>query len=208
MSDGATSVGAVVWPSYLKSRTIPVRDFFLATIEDCPALAERLRGATLINEVQATGNYSYSSTHSHGERYLLLGDAYAFIDPVFSSGVMLAMNSAFAGAEAVDACLRTPARARSALRKFDRTSRRGPREFSWFIYRVTDPAMRELFLAPRNPLRMKEALLSLLAGDIFERTPIWPSLHAFKLLYRLSSLLSWRRSREAARRRRLNAQAA
>jgi flavin-dependent dehydrogenase len=208
LSDGATSVGAVVWPSYLKSRTTSVREFFLATIEDCPALAERLRGATLITEVQATGNYSYSATHSHGERYLLLGDAYAFIDPVFSSGVMLAMNSAFAGAEAVDACLRTPARARAALRAFDRTMRRGPHEFSWFIYRVTDPAMRELFLAPRNPLRMKEALLSLLAGDIFERTPIWPSLRAFKLLYGLSSMLSWRRSREAARRRRLNAQAA
>jgi flavin-dependent dehydrogenase len=204
LSDGATSVGAVVWPSYLKTRTTPVRDFFLATIEDCPALAQRLRGATLINETQATGNYSYSSTHSHGERYLLLGDAYAFIDPVFSSGVLLAMHSGFVGADAVDACLRTPARARTALREFDRSLRSGPREYSWFIYRVTTPTMRELLLAPRNLLRMKEAMLSVLAGDIFGSTPIWPSVRAFKLTYHVFSLLRARRSVQAAWRRSVN----
>lgn len=47
----------------------------------------------------------------HGERYIMIGDAFAFIDPVFSSGVMLAMNSAFLGADVVDANLRDPAQA-------------------------------------------------------------------------------------------------
>jgi len=204
LHDGATSVGAVVWPYYLKSRSVPVHEFFLATIALCPPLAQRLANATLTTEVEATGNYSYSSTRSHGEGYLLLGDAYAFIDPVFSSGVMLAMNSAFVGADAVDACLRAPARARAALREFDRSMRSGPREFSWFIYRVTTPAMREMLLAPRNLLRMKEALLSLLAGDIFGSTPIWKSVRAFKMTYRLSSLLHPRRSARAARRHSIN----
>jgi flavin-dependent dehydrogenase len=204
LSDGACSVGAVVWPYYLKSRTVPVRDFLLATIALCPPLAQRLSGAQLINEVQATGNYSYHCTRSHGERYLLLGDAYAFIDPMFSSGVMLAMHSAFAGAETVDICLREPARAAAALRAFDRTMRHGPRQYSWFIYRVTSPTMREMFLGPRNIWRVKEALLSLLAGDIFGTTPIWTSLRAFKLLYRLISLRHLGRSARAWRRRRMN----
>jgi flavin-dependent dehydrogenase len=204
LHDGATSIGAVVWPYYLKSRAVPVREFFLATIALCPPLAQRLANATLMTEVEATGNYSYSSTRSHGDRYLLVGDAFAFIDPVFSSGVMLAMHSAFVGADAVDACLRTPARARAALREFDRSLRRGPREFSWFIYRVTTPTMRELILAPRNLLRMKEALLSVLAGDIYGRTPIWKSVRAFKMTYGVSSLLHPLRSVLAARRRSLN----
>jgi flavin-dependent dehydrogenase len=208
LHDGATSIGAVVWPYYLKSRSVPVKEFFLATIALCAPLAQRLAGATLTGEVQATGNYSYSSTRSHGAHYLLLGDAYAFIDPVFSSGVMLAMNSAFAGAAAIDACLRTPARAHSALRAFDRASRRGPREFSWFIYRVTTPTMRELLLAPRNLLRMKEALMSVLAGDIFGATPIWNSVRAFKLTYGIFSLLHPLRTVLAARRRSLNIRAA
>jgi flavin-dependent dehydrogenase len=204
LHDGASSVGAVVWPYYLKSRSVPVREFFLATIAQCPPLAQRLANATLITEVEATGNYSYSSTQSHGNGYLLLGDAYAFIDPVFSSGVLLAMHSAFAGADAVDACLRTPARARAAMRVFDRSLRCGPREYSWFIYRVTTPTMRELLLAPRNLLRMKEAMLSVLAGDIYGSTPIWPSVRAFKLTYHVFSLLHARRSAQAARRRSIN----
>ncbi len=54
--------------------------------------------------------------------------------------------------------------------------RHGPREFSWFIYRMTNPTMRDLFMSPRNVLRVKEALLSVLAGDIFGKTPIWRSL--------------------------------
>jgi flavin-dependent dehydrogenase len=204
LHDGATSVGAVVWPHYLKSRSVPVRQFFLASIALCPPLARRLANAALTTEVEATGNYSYSSTRSHGEGYLLLGDAYAFIDPVFSSAVLLAMHSAFVGADAVDACLRTPARARAALRVFDRSIRCGAREYSWFIYRVTTPTMRELLLAPRNLLRMKEAMLSVLAGDIFGRTPIWKSVRAFKMTYGLFSLLHPRRSALAARRRSFN----
>ena len=41
--------------------------------------------------------------------------------------------------------------------------------FSWYIYRVNTPAMRDLFMAPRNYFRMQEALLSLLSGDVFRR---------------------------------------
>jgi flavin-dependent dehydrogenase len=204
LHDGATSVGAVVWPYYLKSRSVPLRQFFLDTIALCPPLAQRLAQATLMTEVEATGNYSYGSTRSYGERYLLLGDAYAFIDPVFSSGVMLAMKSAFVGAEALDTCLNSPARAPAALRAFDRLVRRGPREFSWFIYRVSTPTMREMLLAPRNLLRMKEALLSVLAGDIYGRTPIWSAVRAFKITYRLFTLLHPLRSLMAARRRSFN----
>ena len=204
LHDGATSVGAVVWPYYLKSRSVPVRQFFLDTIALCPPLAQRLAQATLMTEVEATGNYSYASTSSHGERYLLLGDAYAFVDPVFSSGVMLAMTSAFAGADAIGTCLTAPSRAGAALRAFDRAVRRGPREFSWFIYRISAPTMRDMLLAPRNLLRMKEALLSVLAGDIYGRTPIWNSLRAFKITYRLLALLHPLRSLTALRRRSFN----
>jgi flavin-dependent dehydrogenase len=204
LADGATSIGAVVWPHYLKTRTTSVREFFLATIAQCAPLAEKLKDATLISEVEATGNYSYACDHSHGANYFLIGDAYTFIDPVFSSGVMLAMNSGIAAAEAIHACRTQPATAKRALKQFDRTMRHGPKQFSWFIYRVTNPTMRELFLGPRNVLRMEEALLSLLAGDIFGRTPIWRSLRLLKGVYFLMSLANLSRTIRAARRRAFN----
>ncbi len=202
LADGASSVGAVVWPYYLKQRSTGLQEFFLATIALCPALAARLAQATLCTQVEATGNYSYSSRRSCGPRYLLLGDAYAFIDPVFSSGVWLAMHSADVAATTIDRCLRTPQLAVSALRDFDRQMRHGPRVFSWFIHRLTMPAMRELLMHPRNTLRMKEAVLSMLAGDIYGTVPIWGALRWFKGLYYLTSLALLRRSLAAAWRRR------
>jgi hypothetical protein len=118
------------------------------------------------------------------------------------------MQNAFDGAAAIDTCLRNPARSRAALRRFDRAVRHGPRQFSWFIYRITSPTMREMFMGPRNILRMKEALLSMLAGDIFGTTPIWGALRAFKLTYSLLTLAHPRRNARARRLRRLNIQPA
>ena len=96
LHDGATSVGAVVWPYYLKSRRVPVREFFLATIALCPPLAQRLADATLTDRGRGHRQLLVR-LDAHSRRALsALGDAFAFIDPVFSSGVMLAMHSAFA----------------------------------------------------------------------------------------------------------------
>jgi hypothetical protein len=66
--------------------------------------------------------------------------------------------------------------------------------------------MRELFMYPQNPLRVKEALLSVLAGDIFGKTPIWRSLSIFKSIYYIGSAATWRRTFRAWRRRRANIQ--
>lgn len=204
LADGMTSVGAVVWPYYMKSREVPLREYFLQTLSLCPRLAEKLQSAELATDVEATGNYAYSCRRAHGDRFLLVGDAYAFVDPVFSSGVMFAMHGGIAAAEAIDEALRLPSRRRQAFRRFERRVRHGPRAFSWFIYRMTRPIMRDLFMAPRNILRMKEALLSLLAGDIYGSTPIWASLRAFKLVYYVTSLAHPRASFAALRARARN----
>ncbi len=203
--DGATSVGAVTWPYYLKTRNKKsLEQFLLDTIALCAPLSERLQHAQLISPVEATGNYSYACDRTHGSNYLLLGDAYTFIDPVFSSGVMLAMHSAFVGADAVDTCLRHPRQAAAALKKFDNTMRIGPKAFSWFIYRITNPTMRDMFMEPRNIFRVKEALLSVLAGDLFGKTPIHGPLLLFKGLYYAASLLNFRRTLTAWRMRKYN----
>jgi len=202
LRDGITSVGAVCTPQYMKTRRTDPAAFLHDTIALCPALAERLRDARLVNDVTATGNYSYQAERMVGERYIMVGDAFAFVDPVFSSGVMLGMNSAFLGAEAVDAWLRDPHAAEALMRRFDREVRHGVRSFSWFIYRMTGPGIRALFMQPNNRLRMREAVVSLLAGDLFRGTPIRPSLTAFKAVYYVTSLLSARTSLAAWRERR------
>lgn len=191
LADGTTSVGVVCGPDYIKQRGTDVTNFFLGAIARCPALAERLKDAQLTGPPTATGNYSYKADRMAGRSYIILGDAFAFIDPVFSTGVYLAMKSAFIGAEAVKATLKDPRRGPAEMARFDRTVRRGLDRFTWYIYHVNSPAMRDLFMAPRNYFRVEEALLSLLAGDIFRRSPAHKRLLFFKLLYYLKTLGYW-----------------
>ncbi|MEO6146790.1 MAG: NAD(P)/FAD-dependent oxidoreductase [Sulfuriferula sp.] len=208
LADGTTSVGAVTWPYYLKTRhKKSLEQFLMETIALCAPLSEKLQFAQLSSPVEATGNFAYECDHTHGSNYLLLGDAYTFIDPVFSSGVMLAMQSAFVGAETVDTCLRQPREAAAALKKFDHSMRKGPKAFSWFIYRVTNPTMRDMFMGPRNIFRVKEALLSVLAGDVFGKTPIHGPLLVFKGLYYAASILNFKRTFKAWRMRKRNIRA-
>ncbi|MDO8770326.1 MAG: NAD(P)/FAD-dependent oxidoreductase [Burkholderiaceae bacterium] len=182
--DGTTSVGAVASPAYFKNRKGDLNSFLMETIALAPKLAERLKDATLLEPATSTGNYAYDSKFCRGDRFAMVGDAYAFVDPMFSSGVYLAMNSAFESATAVDLWLRGEAKeAEKAFRHFEKVMRHGPHMFSWFIYRITSPAIRKIFMQPRNVWRMQEALLSILAGDVFRNTPVRPRLWGFKFIY-------------------------
>jgi flavin-dependent dehydrogenase len=205
LKDGITSIGAVVWPYYMKARDKPLREYFLQTIAMCAPLQERLKDAELVAEPEATGNYSYVAELCQGDNFILVGDAYTFIDPVFSSGVMLAMNSGFAGADVIDARLRRDAAAEARAReRFNYVMRVGPKEFSWFIYRVTNPTMRDLFMAPSEKLGMKAAIISILAGDLFGETRFKRGLFFFRAVYYMFSFAHLRRTFVAWRRRAFN----
>jgi flavin-dependent dehydrogenase len=191
LKDGSMSVGAVCRPEYLKQRKNSPPEFLMQTIALAPAeMRHRLRKATLMdNQARATGNYSYQSTRMRGERYIMVGDAFAFIDPVFSSGVLLGMNSGLLGAEAVDVWLREgAAAAQSRFRHFERMVKRGVETFSWFIWRFNSPGMRFLMLQPGNPFRVQEAVISLLAGDVFRDIGARSRFWLFKLFYLMFSL--------------------
>ena len=202
LSDGVTSVGAVCWPYYLKSRAVSPEQFFRDTVALCPGVRERLAGAERVSEVTATGNYSYQARRMAGEGYVIVGDAFAFVDPVFSTGVFLAMHSAFRAAAAVDASLSRPRESSRRLAAYDREVRRGIATFSWFIYRVTTPAFRYLILNPSNVWRVRDGVVSLLAGDVFRAGPVRSRLWLFKAIYYAASVAMWKQSWAAYRRRR------
>ena len=207
LADGATSVGAVCFPSYLKSRKTNPEQFLLDTIALAPALAARLRDARLVSPVTATGNYSYAAPgRASGESYIMVGDAYAFIDPIFSTGVLLAMQSGFSGADVVEICLDRPRRARRALKAYEANMRRGLRVFSWFIHRIMTPGLQDIFMNPGNQFRLRDALLAVLAGNVVFGRGLAARLLALKALYYLfsaarlgTSLAIWRKRRQANR---------
>jgi Dehydrogenases (flavoproteins) len=203
--DGVMSVGAVCWPEYLKTRKTSTEDFLCQTIKLCPPVWERMLESRLVGKVRATGNYSYTSTRMYGDGYILVGDAFAFLDPVFSTGVMLAMTGGMLGAEAVDAHLRNDIEAaRRLFAQYERRIRRAIRTISWFIYRFTSPALQELFMAPRGIFRIEQAIISVLAGDLFRKMPVRVPLAIFKAVYLTTSARKFPDTWSSYRRRRRN----
>ena len=191
LNDDVTSIGAVLQPEQLRRRSGALEPFLMDILNSVPALKARMAQARLLGNLEATGNYSYQCRELCGRRWIMVGDASAFIDPVFSSGVYLAMHGAERAAEVVDGVLRG-ARERVLQRAYVREMRAGLREFSWFIVRFTTPALAWLFANPRNVLRLQEATVSLLGGHVFGAQAPRLRLRLFKLLYYLVSLRMWR----------------
>lgn len=189
LPEGVMSVGLVSTPEFFKRRRGSFEEYLLATLAGIPSVAARMSGAELLSPVTATGNYSYRSRVMRGEGWLMAGDAYAFIDPVFSSGVLLAMASAEMGAEAADAWLDDPARAEPLLRAFERKVDRAIRTFAWLIFRFHTPVMRDMFMEPRNRFRMREGLIGLLAGNVHANVNRQLPVLAFKASYYLLNVL-------------------
>jgi flavin-dependent dehydrogenase len=195
MPDGVMSIGAVCRPEYLKQRKGRTTEFLLETLKSSAGLKSRIERAEIMSEVRVTGNYSYDSTRMGGPGWVMVGDAFAFLDPVFSSGVYLAMSGAEQAATVVDAALREPNREKELLRKLEKRQRAGMARFSFFIYRFNGPVMTQMFRQPRNTWQLEQGVISMLAGDLFDTPKVLRRLGIFKLVYAIEGLRDWRRWR-------------
>ncbi|HEY0802356.1 MAG TPA: tryptophan 7-halogenase, partial [Steroidobacteraceae bacterium] len=195
LPDGVMSIGAVCRPEYLKQRKGRTVEFLLDTLKQNAGLWQRIERAELISEVRVTGNYSYDSARMGGPGWVLVGAAFAFLDPVFSSGVYLAMSGAEQAAAAVDTALRHPSRENRLLRSLEKRQRAGMARFSFFIYRFNGPVLAQMFSEPRNTWQLEQGVISMLAGDLFDSPKVLRRLSLFKLVYAVVGLRIWRRWR-------------
>jgi flavin-dependent dehydrogenase len=196
LPDGVMSIGAVCRPAYLKQRKGKTVDFFLETLRQNEGMRRRIERAELMGgEVRVTGNYSYDSAQMGGAGWLMIGDAFAFLDPVFSSGVYLAMSGAEQAVTVIDTALREPWREARLLRKLERRQRVGMNRFAFFIYRFNSPIMGRIFRQPRNVWQIEQGVISMLAGDLFDSPRVLRRLRAFRFVYAMTALrhfVRWR----------------
>ncbi|MFQ5430256.1 MAG: NAD(P)/FAD-dependent oxidoreductase [Phycisphaerae bacterium] len=100
--EGLVSVGVVAPPAYLCSgRGDDPAATLDEEIENCPGIRKRLARAERVGKVYITADFSYAATAVAGDGWVLVGDAFGFLDPVYSSGVMLALKSAEYAADAI-----------------------------------------------------------------------------------------------------------
>ncbi len=176
LANGITSVGRVAPARSLGGRKVD-EAYLDEAIQSTPYLAQRLSGAKRVAPVRTASDYSYVSRQFTGERWLLVGDAAAFIDPVFSTGVYLGMIGAFRAAEAVEAALEKNHFKRSAFSAYDRWLHRGITTYRNFVKGFYAPEFVEVMMHPSDKLQLRQAVTSLLAGhgvDSFDVTwRIW-----------------------------------
>jgi flavin-dependent dehydrogenase len=101
LHDNRISVGVVAPFDYLFKDRKDHEKTYLEEVENCPALKERISGATRVTGYFATKDYSYRSKQAAGNGWVLVGDAFGFLDPLYSSGVLLALKSGQLAADAV-----------------------------------------------------------------------------------------------------------
>jgi flavin-dependent dehydrogenase len=100
--DDVVSVGVVAPFDYLfKGRGNDHEATYLQEVERCPAVKKRIEGATRATGYFVTRDYSYRSTRVAGDGWVLVGDAFGFLDPLYSSGVLLALKSGELAADAI-----------------------------------------------------------------------------------------------------------
>ena len=102
LENDITSVGVVADPEYLvKGRGQDLAKIFQEEIDKVEAVRRRVEGGTRVDKIYSILDYSYRSTHNAGDGFILIGDAYGFLDPIYSSGVLLALKMAELAADRI-----------------------------------------------------------------------------------------------------------
>lgn len=175
-ADGRTSVGAVVSSAWVRDHrgegAAAGDQLFRAAVADSPTVASMLSGATQLFPAGCTADFSFRVRRLHGHGWAVLGDAGGFIDPLFSTGVHLALTSAWSGAAAIDAVL-SGGDDSTLFDAWERDLRRGADLFLGAVQAFYGGDLTSyLFADPQHPF-LRRAITSLLAGDVFDAESRW-----------------------------------
>ena len=166
ISDRVTSVGVVVPKELHRREGRPTVDESLEHyLRETPAAPVLLRDARRVSPARVDADYSYLARRMAGDRWVAVGDAAAFLDPIFSTGVLLALQGGVEAAEAIDAGLRAGDLSARRFERYERTVRRRYHYFRRFVVGFYDPYFRRLLFRRSRRFGIYEAVLSALAGN-------------------------------------------
>lgn len=166
ISDRITSIGVVTQKKHFASKKDEREKFFWECAESRPKLAAALRAATRMRSWTDEGDYSYAMKQLTGDRLVLVGDAARFVDPIFSTGVSIALNSSRFAHRDILRALETGDYSRSAFQEYETTIRRGTR--NWYNFISVYYRLNVLFTAFITDPRYRIDVLQLLQGDVYE----------------------------------------
>ena len=189
-----TSVGCVMHAKTVRGREGALEALFDDMVNRCTRVKRRLAGAVRVTPLHRVANFSYENTPVVGDRFVAVGDAVAFVDPIFSGGVHIALQSGELAAKSIVRAFEENRFEARRFRGYEMAVRRGFTPFFRMIRRYYEPAFIALFVNPRNYFGMMEAVLTVLAGGAFVSMPLRLRL-ALELLFTLTRVNTWLRRR-------------
>ena len=172
LSAERTSVGVVLDSEAFRNSKLRAEDFLEQALSEQPIIAKRMTDARRVSQVYVEADFSYRSARLHGDRWLLAGDAAGFIDPIFSSGVFLAVFSGELCADVLNEVLDHPRKARRLFAGYERAVNRAMDIYLRFVNAWYTKEFIEVFLAPRNILGLAPAVNAVLGGNVGNSFPI------------------------------------
>jgi len=172
LTNARTSIGVVLDKEVFRQSKLRAEDFLEQALTEQPIIAQRMTHARRASEVYVEADFSYRSARLRGDRWLLAGDAAGFIDPIFSSGVFLAVFSGERCADVLNDILDHPRKARRLFASYERAVNRAMDIYLRFVNAWYTKEFIEVFLSPRNVLGLAPAVNAVLGGNVGNSFPI------------------------------------
>ena len=166
ITETITSIGVVTQKKNFASSRQDREAFFWECMESRPELAENLRKARQIRPLKDEADYSYASREICGDGFVLVGDAARFVDPIFSTGVSIALNSARFASRDIIKGAEQGSFAKSAFKTYEETLRRGTK--NWYDFISVYYRLNVLFTAFVNDPVHRLDVIKLLQGDVYD----------------------------------------
>lgn len=180
LHDDIMSVGVVGDFDYLFKNRGNHEQTYFEEVERCPALKERISGATQADKIYATKDYTYRARTAAGDGWVLVGDAFGFLDPLYSSGVLLALKSGQLAADAIVAALDKGDTSKAALGAWEAEYIVGMNRMRKLVVEYYEGFNFGAFIRKHPDYRGK--VTDLLIGDLFkeELDPVLESIDEMK----------------------------
>src|SRR6478672_4547933 len=189
LSATRTSVGVVLDGAVYKKSGLSAEEFLQQAIEEQPILMQQMRHAERVTPVRTAADFSYRSTQLTGDRWMLAGDAAGFIDPVFSSGVFLAVLGGEQAADALHVVLDRPAKRRKLFANYERHINKAMEVYLRFVDAWYSKEFIEVFLHPQDLFQIPPAVNAVLGGNVGDSFAIRWRMEIFYLLVRLQKYI-------------------
>jgi flavin-dependent dehydrogenase len=166
ITDEITSIGVVTQKKNFARSKSDREKFFWDTVASRPEIEAELRRAIQLRPLTPEGDYSYAMKQLAGDGWLLIGDAARFVDPIFSSGVSIALNSARFASQDIFEALRSGDFTRESFQRYETLQNRGAK--NWYEFITLYYRLNVLFTAFISNPKYRLDVLQLLQGDVYD----------------------------------------